>query len=409
MPARNLDPAFAISVGFDASQWAGADLYSRGGDTIIGPTGWGLFEDALVFLNGLGSNQQLGVSLGLAFGDRWTGPVGVGSAYISADDFVVLEHTGGPFSLLSGAGNAAFGFDTAGQSSVSVDGTHRLTATSPWARGLLTAPNLNIDPDGAGAAFSVFDSDAHVVQSVPTMIRWYEEGDADALAPTTNLEALDHSYVVAETVRWGIRLVDGRGHVYTAREEGMGGPVTWISASFRQRLGFSGREVETTDGDIKMLTADNPLPGFIVPQRPIDDIIPGYGAQVEAERLRGGSPVSSEISDWTTFRLSFYLGGRASRINESTHWHRYVLPYLHPGRLVTVYQEWGDPRRARHDRIRTSNDEAYSTLYTEEFEGRRGRLRCFRSTDDQSAFTPNYENTIKLRFKVELLLEERKD
>tara|TARA_Y100000034_G_scaffold69018_1_gene83277 strand:+ start:1487 stop:2707 length:1221 start_codon:yes stop_codon:yes gene_type:complete len=406
MPSLNHDLRFAIAAGFDASLWAGVDLYSRGGDTITGPSGWGLHEDPLVFLNGLGSSKGLGVAIGSSLDNLWTGSPGTGTAYIDADDRVVLEHTGGAFSVTASAANAIWGIDTAGQSSVSVAGTNRLTAVGDWQRGVITNPNITVDPDGAGAPFSILDSDAHVVQSVPTALRWHEEEDADGLAALTNLEAVDHSFTSEPSIRWGINDV---GHVYTSWEDGMAAAPTWISGSFRQRLGFTGREEAVVDGDLVLLTAANPLPGFIVPTRPLMDLSWGYGERSSSRRLRGGLAASSEISEWWTYRLKAFLGGPASLVDETAHWLRHVVPYIRPGRLVSIYQEWGDPRRARNALQRVVGDDPYSTLYTEQEDGRRGRLRCVRSVEDSGAFKIDHQNRVRLRFEIELLLEERKD
>ena len=408
MPAQHYTPRYAIASGFDASQWAGENVFSRGGTNIALPSDAGLYDDAVVFLNGLGSNATDDVSLGSGFDANWTGAAGTGTAYINANDRVVLEHDGASFTLGAAAGNAVFGFNTAGQSSVFTGTTNRITASAEWTRGIVENPNLSITP-AASAAFDVLSSDAHVVQSIPTLIRAYNEGDADALAPTSNLEYLDNAAVagLSDTARWSI---NADGHVQVSWETGLGGAFAWVSTSFRDRLGFSGRESVTNVGAADVLVADNPLPGFIVPPRPMVELVHGYAHSTSARRLRGGDVAASEITDWYTFKLSGYMGGPADPDNDETnHWRIHVLPYIRPGRYVSIYQDWGDPRRARFSRVRASGDEPYSVLYTSEFNGRRGRVRCVRSPDDGAAFTTTFNSPIRLRFLVELMLEERKD
>ena len=47
--------------------------------------------------------------------------------------------------------------------------------------------------------------------------------------------------------------------------------AAWVSTTFRDRLGFSGNESPVVDGSWRVITADYPCGGVLVPTRPLDD------------------------------------------------------------------------------------------------------------------------------------------
>lgn len=409
MPHNNWDPTFALASAFDASQWADGStvLYTRDTQDISLPTAAGVYDDLLDFLNGRGSDKPAARTLQDAFDSAWTGAVGGAAIYIDADDRLVIEHSGEPFTVSASADNAWFGLDTAGASSVVAGATNRVTGSAEWLRTNLDNRRITVDPAGAGAAFT-FPGDGYKAVNLPTLLRGYAESDADGAFPTTNLEYLEHDAGVSDDSRWG--LTDA-GYVYTSWATGGAGGLTWgvtdAAVAFRERLGFTGEETTTTTGNLNVVVAANRPKGFIVPTRPLAQQNRAYDHDTRTARLRGGGAALNRVTEWHEQRIAFKVGGPAAEVDEARHWLDRCLPYMRPGENVTLYQDWPETRRGRADLNRPAADAPYGVLYTGERDGFRGRVRCIRGLSDTGAQVTNWTNDVRLLFEVQMTLEER--
>lgn len=400
MPSASWASRGALAAEVDARQWAGAALWSENGSDVTAPATWSTFDDVVALLTGRGTapfdaapgfaSMAYGVAQALTAATAVT----VG---IDANDrlWVLVAGLGGHFTLAAGAGNAALGFDPAGQTSVTVLGGEYLVATSDWQRGNVQSVAPTVD-DGSTSGPLVLPA-AYRVHSAVDLARSWGAGDADDAYPDSNLSALG-------TGRWGI---DSTGRVWRARNAS-GSPtsyaLTWVSSSLRAFLGFTGAEVEVTTGGVAVLTATHPCSGLLCPSRPFDLVVRGHTRYGSAVQCSDGSAASSTWLDQATYRVDAHLDGPADRYDRQTHWLSRVRPSLPPGGLVTLYQDWGDPRRAE----RVGPDAVgYSELYTGQEDGAFGRLLCRRSVDDTNETAVEWPGRVRRRAPLSLRLTER--
>ncbi|MDP3908845.1 MAG: hypothetical protein Q8Q14_00500 [Gemmatimonadales bacterium] len=374
---------------FDARPWSGVQVVTVAATPVTLPaygTGEGVFGDAMEFLNGRGSRDDdfggggiSGQTLALLAQNGWTGAATVFTAGIDDDDRVWLESSLEDFALDAAAGNAFLGFPAGGTGNVGGGAPFRHTASAEWTRGNITNIGLVVNPAGAGANYPIYVSRA---QSVVTFVRNQNEGDADALNPPGNLERLIQEAIGgAYTLRLGI---DDNGHAYMAWPTGLIATVTWDSASFRDRLGFAGDEAIGAIGATEVLTATHPLPGLHVAPAGLEFMNPGVIDDSVAARLTSGAYVSNRVAFVPQWQLGFRLTGSADATDLHRHWFDQVLRYVWPGAPVTLYQHWGDPRRALMSHQVTADQPGYDLLYTSERNGYQGRLDAYRSGDDQA-------------------------
>ena len=407
-PIKSLVPCALLSE-FDASQWAGVNVFDRGADHITLASDAGVYDDALAFLHGFGS--QTGRSLAADLQSRWTAAGGGGDIFIGIDedDRVYIETDTEDFTLDASAGWAYLGFSAAGHGLVGGSAPYRRTATSDWTRGPLTwgtTGRLLITPAvGSQATLPRYTG---TVQSLPTWIRAVDEADADGVWDASCLETLDNTAAdnADRRIRWGI---NAAGHVYTTRPTGVAAAVTWVSTSFRDRLGFSGNETEVTSNGVVTLTADYELPGLLRPTG-LSRCLAWREESTATARESGGGVAYNHLGSWSGWDVTVYVAGDALGDESVTeHLIRRVWPYAPLGAGLTLYREWGDPRRALRRREVTAAQPAYDLLYTSERDGARGRLRCLRDPGDEARRQTQQDQDLMVRQTVRIILTDRVD
>ena len=378
MPSTNYEPRACLMSDFDAREWSGVNVFDRGGDSVTLPTFdpaglTGIYPDVLSFLNGRGRAPTVNMT-GLT-------PAAWVVSLSNADRVTVTNTSGVAFTVAPKfAGFHAFGF-TETVSSVTVGGTEVATANADWTRGLifrgtLAGHDLRVEPD-VGADLDIIGR-AYTASSVVEMIRAYSTADADGgWSAEEVLEDIDNeaadSGSGAQRITWG--LTDD-GHVFSSwTTAGSIDPVTWVSATFRDRLGFSGLESPVTNDGRVLLVADYPCPGVFVTVEPLT--LPPLDSPVEDSStlaLSGGGYTSTLWRRARRWDVGFYVDGPASATPQVRHYVDRVLPYLSRGRPLTVYPEWGDPRRRLDPMSVTASVPAYSLLHTSQAQGERGRI-----------------------------------
>lgn len=414
MPNPLLGPRGALACAPDVREWLGVYLYDSSifqVDGGIGPQWSGTSDafplpDVLDLLNGRG----------VGIGGSVTGPLAAGfgvavTAGITFADRVSVSFTGlppGSVSLAAGAGNAAWGFDPAGQTGVGV--TNTITGVGDWRRGNII-DRLTFTASSIPATVTT-PAVPHLVQSVPVALRQWGIGDADDVNPTQNVAALEETAVAGGWgVTWGVdedgrawRAYDGSGLFVT-------GLLTWASPTFRDALGFTGDEVPEVDGTMRILRATYPCRWLLTPSRPWDLVARAHQWDGAATRASDNGAYVATWAQRNAYAVTGYLDGPQDRFDRQDHFLRQVHPYMPPGSRVTLYQDWGDTRRAlRQERTTTTGatgrDAAYSRLYTSQRDGEYGRLLCRREVGDPGSFTVQWPSRLQRRVPLQVGLTE---
>lgn len=398
-PSLYLLPAIACEV--DAREWAGVDLWTEGASTIAGPAGWEFFDDVLAMLTGRGSDPSAaGVNIAYGVDQALTAATSVTVAITSDDRIgILVGGLGGHFTMAAGAGNAALGFDVAGQTSITVGPSEYLLATSTWVRGPVTSVAPTID-DGATSGPLVVPA-VYRAHGPMDMVRSWGSADLDDAYPTTNLSAIGEA-------RWGI---DASGHVWRARQTSTTSALSWDSLTFRDFLGFTGQEAETVPATgLSVLTATYPCTGLLCPTRPFDIVARNREHVGAAARTSDGGWYSSTWLDHLGYTLRGYLDGPADQRDLQDHYLRRVLEYMPPGGALNVYQQWPfQTRRAlRSSGVGSQQVPQYSSLYDGQTDGTYGRLLCRRSgATPNTTFLADWPGRVLRRLPVTWELTER--
>ena len=264
MPLNNPSPNFALLSGFNARTWSNVNVFDRGSNNVTLPTfttGQGLYDDVISFLNGRGSESGIAMSDLLqstaAFGSNW-------SISINASDKVVITCDNSfKVRLKSGADVLGVGSSSFGAAATS------FTCPNDWTRGseINTAGYEIVDSSDANS-FTFTLTGGLNVQDLIVAIR--ERGvvnDVDDVNAADCLEKLDlTANTASQYIKW---YLNDSGHIECMYSNAVAN-ITWISTSFRNRLGFSGNE-SPSGTIIKTLTADHPCPGALYPSRPYQD------------------------------------------------------------------------------------------------------------------------------------------
>ena len=423
MPGQNRQPRFALSAAFDARTWTGTNVLNWNGTAgfnVALPTyaaGEGVFESALAFLCGHGSYnggtpttrrdlQGLINTASSAAGGNTSWVVS-----LNTSDRVVLTNSAYTFNVDSTDQAASFGFSNTGAGNPSGAGGV-LTAASDWTRGIVAnwALKINVTAGWAGS-FTAGPANDYYSTDLPILMRARGAiADADDVWNTGNIVSLEQRLNLAGRIddRIGI---NQNGHVFVTWQDFLNrGSLTWPSATFRNRLGFDGTTGETAlfGGTTHYRAiANNPLPGFLVPTRPLGSITlvrTNDGAQ--AVRLGDGTMHSFRPMTFPVYEMDFWLGGSVASVDEHRHFLDHFLRYAEVGQRCTLFQEWGDSRRAIDNRTINS----YSLLQTTEYNGYRGRLRLHRDLRDrQFEHAARWENDLRLRHRVMMALAGEAD
>lgn len=404
MPNPISAPRPAIAAQFDARPWAGAALYTLGVATVTAPSSWGVYDDALAFLTGRGTMTTEFASLIISVANA-TGlaPADVTVSINQLDRVSVVMTTGTVVTIAAGAANARWGFNLAGQSSIAGGGgTQVLTAVSDWQRGNI--PPLTQMSWSSGLSSGLVPVGPAAVHSVLDTVRSIGIGPDAVADPLVLLDFVAGS----QASRWGIT-DDGR--AFRSRLTVATNPVVWASLSFRDRLGFTGAEVETVTGAVSTLTATHPLPGLLCPTRPMDHTWRGHDSRGAVALGSDGRAYLATWQDLATLDPRMYLDGPADRYDREAHWLGKVRPLLPPGAACELYQDWHDYRRGVRtiDTMPPGPTSAgrvlpYSVDYTSQRDGEYGRMRCRVRVESGRAVTDEWPGRIKRRLPLDLAL-----
>jgi len=410
MPGNNYAPTAALIAGADLSRWRGETLFSRG-SSVIGLPNWGspgdgLFKDVLTALNGRGEHVSFGQRADQAV-KTWS--AGATMTVRINDDDLVEWVCSDEFTLQAGAELIPLGFSVGSYPSVASGVSWVVTAPNNWVRGPLGLVEAKLIMDPSGTSTAVFATAHGEHQDVVTLLRASGYTPAtDEDAPTFDsiqyLDNVEASIGNDETV-WSL---NETGHVViSCASTSSTNDITWLSDSFREWLGFTGLESEVRnfpDG-YSSLTATYPHAGVIVSE--LEQYNPGVTRDGVAVQVgRNFYPV--QRGDYPTLAISFYLRGPAACEDEQiTEFHERWVPEVPQGGVVTLYQEWGDPRRAlRNFRISPATV-PYSRSRTSERNGERGRLIC-RLVPGTTSYQADWQSrvTVEARYSMALQIVE---
>ena len=395
MPLNNPSPNFALLSSFNARTWSGVNVYRRGSNNITLPTfaiGEGIYEDGISFLNGRGSDGGFStgdlIQAGSAFGTNWAITINSSDkVVISCDDSFKIRFKSGSDDL--GVGSSSFGAASTS-----------FTCPNDWTRGsnIKTASYEVVDSSDSNS-FTFNISSGLNSQDVVVAIR--ERGttnDIDDVNSTNCLEALDITANSNDYIKW---YVNDQGHVECMYYNTVA-DITWVSTTFRDRLGFSGSE--TTSGTtIKTITADHPLPGSLFPSRPYQRHHLQTDTITQARRKIGGGYTSNFVGSYIQSILDFDLDALLDEKDLYRHFTNNFVGYIPSGERINFYQGWGDSRRALITSGIDVSQPAYDLLYTSEDNGDQGRIRA--SIVNNGMISLAYPNRLRRRVPVSMILE----
>lgn len=395
MPLNNPSPNFALLSSFNARTWSGINVYDRGSNNITLPTfaiGEGIYEDGVSFLNGRGSDGGFStgdlIQAGSAFGTNWSVTINSSDkVVISCDDSFKIRFKSGSDDL--GVGSSSFGAASTS-----------FTCPNDWTRGsnIKTAGYEIVDSSDANS-FTFNISSGLNSQDIVVAIR--ERGttnDIDDVNSTNCLEVLDITANSNDYIKW---YINDQGHVECMYYNTVA-DITWVSTTFRDRLGFSGSE--TTSGTvIKTITADHPLPGSLFPSRPYQRHHLQTDTITQARRKIGGGYTSNFVGSYIQSILDFDLDALLDEKDLYRHFTNNFVGYIPSGERINFYQGWGDTRRALITSDIDISQPAYDLLYTSEDNGDQGRIRA--SVVNNGMISLAYPNRLRRRVPVSMTLE----
>lgn len=395
MPLNNPSPNFALLSSFNARTWSGVNVYDRGSNNITLPTfaiGEGIYEDVVSFLNGRGSDGGFStgdlIQAAAPFGFNWAVTINsFDKVVISCDTAFKIRHKSGTDVLGVGSSSFSSAFIT-------------FTCPNNWTRGsdILTATYAIVDSSDSNL-FSFDISNGLNSQDLIVAIR--ERGttnDIDDVNVTNCLEALDITANSNDNIKW---YINDQGHVETMYASAVG-DVSWVSTTFRDRLGFSGSEI-ASGTLIKTLTADYPCPGTLFPSRPYQRHHLQTDTVTQARRKIGGGYTSNFIGSYVQSILNFDLDALLDEKDLYRHFTNNFVEYIPTGERINFYQGWGDSRRALITANITASQPAFSLLHTSEDNGDQGRIRA--SVLNNGSINLAYPNRLRRRVPVSMTME----
>jgi hypothetical protein len=393
MPLNNPSPNFALLSSFNARTWSGVNVFDRGSNNISLPSyaiGEGIYEDVISFLNGRGCQNGMSASDLLLsssnFGTTWT-------VSLTADDKVKFE-SDVQFQVRHLTGADSYGVG----SSFSTLATS-FTCPNDWIRGTIKGGKYEFRDSTASTSFAFFIKESLIVQDAIISIR--ERGtvnDLDDENPTNNLEYLDITASSNSYISW---VLNDDGHVQCEYDSSIS-DITWVSTSFRDRLGFSGSETPT-GGTRKILIADYPCPGSLFPSRPYQRHYLQTDTQTQSRRKIGGGYTSNFIGSYVQSILDFDLDALLDEKDLYRHFTNQFVSYIPSGERINFYQGWGDSRRALITSGVNASQSAYDLLYTSEDNGDQGRIRA--SVLNNGTIGLQYPNRLRRRVPVSMTME----
>jgi hypothetical protein len=388
MPSNNPSPIPAFFAQLDVRALSAVGLFSRsfnsvGTQTVTAPTfsaatpsTTGIYENWLEFLHGYASEPLNTLQADIDKGWTLTGAAGVLNITLESNDRVKLASPLQSFTIVASADNATFGYDTTAASATGAGPAYSLSAPNDWTRG--TVQNKFITISNSGGSFFLPERTMWS-QSVITMFRDRgNEGDADdSQTNTTTLEGMDNTAATATAVRpvrWFVT-DDGRVGWSCPTNISNGAGIFNLDDTFREMIGWSGKETVTTTNGVDTQIGDYYATRCLVPTRPMERLNRDVLVEDTSERLRGGGIASNKMGAYDRIFIEAWIDGPSDSRDLHRHWLQNVAPYLTAGRKITVFFEWGDPRRGLESFKVTSTQDPYDLLYSTEKDGERARYR----------------------------------
>lgn len=412
-------PPIALMTRVDVTGLTGVEALARGSNVTLASTE--RFGDAITFANN--RNRRTGRSLQEELTAAGTGG---GTWSISLDastDLLIIDNDTESFNLTAHADNEAFGFPAAGATAVNIAGSlHRLIATNPWRRGAVISKHLELDPAGAGAAFYL-PALPYVAQSIPCLLRAAGLGDADDEAAGNSLaeQDCDANDNASRRIEWVIT-DDGKLASGWDDAAGIADPAfTSAGAALRRYCGWTGNEagedIAVRAGTLRYIEGQHPMSGVLCPGEPLETFVRLTDLTGASVRNRDGSSSYVDEGSHGGWRLSFYIPGPvdAQQRDLVRHWLDHCLPYGHPGAPWTLYQDWGETRRALAVRDLTTTQDAYDLVYTSErlhshtYGGERGRLLLYLDPDSPRRIEGEWGGPVQQDVRVQLTFNDRSE
>ena len=395
MPLNNPSPNFALLSSFNARTWSGVNVFNRGSNNITLPTfaiGEGIYEDGVSFLNGRGSDGGFStgdrIQAASQFGTNWAITINSSDkVVISCDDRFKIRLQSGADIL--GVGSSSFS-----------SALFLFTCPNDWTRGsnISTASYEVVDLSNANNFTFKISSGLNSQDLIVAIRERGTTNDIDDVNVTNCIEALDITANSNDYIKW---YINDQGHVETMYFNTVA-DVSWVSTTFRDRLGFSGSE-SPSGTTIKTLTADYPLPGSLFPSRPYQRHHLQTDTLTQARRKIGGGYTSNFIGSYIQSILDFDLDALLDEKDLYRHFTNNFVEYIPSGERINFYQGWGDSRRALITSGINVSQPAYDLLYTSEDNGDQGRIRA--SVVNNGMISLAYPNRLRRRVPVSMTME----
>lgn len=398
MPLNQVAPDFALLSSLDMRTYDSVEIFQRNGSPVNMPsfsTGSGIYEDLLFFLNGRYSSSTVYATAQFSvatFGSNW-------SFSINSNDKVVIASTSN-FELASVGSSDPFGFGNNTISATLSGSTYFVTASNDWTRGLIDLSDCSYkisDPSSSNIFY--FPDVKPDIQDVSVFARSSSGSDSDYFGLTT-LETLDNTVASSTDITWTI---NNSGFVQCHYRTSLN-DIVWSSNEIRNLLGFTGNEEPVIDGTISRLTASKVSPACLFPTRPIQSQHLSVENVSQYRRFIGGGYASNFIGSYVTTLLNFDLDAQLDSKDDYRHFSNLFAPRISGGERINLYQCWGDSRRALREDEVNANQAAYTSLYTSEENGERGRLRgsCLTPSFDL-AYPGRLHRRVPIRMEIEHL------
>lgn len=391
-------------------------LFAVDGTNVLSPTAWADGAWRYVDLPDLLNGRCVGYDLEDQIQDSTGRALTVS---LNAAGHVVLTggFAAGSFEVRPSADNAAWGFDTAGQSAAFTGSLWQVTADSPWQRGTRTE-GLTLRWASDGLDKNMLSWDTFQVQDIPTLLR-KATTDADSANRGNTIEALMVAALDPDpgsgTSAWGQCwcYVNDDGRVVLAWHVDVGGAVfAWATAGLplAYRLGFDGTETPVAGGDdVVRLTATHAASSVLWADYagPLRPIVSDLG---EARAGRLGDVAGIDRGTSLGYRLTCWIRGPMAETTATARTHHQVDHHLHEwlqravrGRRATIVQRWGDTRRWLRPRLARGSQAAEDLRFTTA--DREGRIVCRIAEAQAVETTEEYlDDTVDTYMQVDLVL-----
>ena len=136
MPLNNPAPNFGLLTAYDMRAFSGVTVFTRGSTSVTMPTfasGAGVYDDAILFLNGRSSDTQISAAGQIdtvnSFGANW-------SVSINSSDKVTIS-ANADFTLTNVGTLDALGAGTGTLTATLSSGVYSVTCPNDWTRGAI--------------------------------------------------------------------------------------------------------------------------------------------------------------------------------------------------------------------------------------------------------------------------------